>query len=334
MADVLRGGADGDTLNGVAGIDTLHGEAGIDTLNGGADPDGLLGGSDGDTLNGDGGIDDLQGEAGDDTLNGGTEDDWLYGGAGSDALNGGDGIDTATYAGETQPVTVNLGVGGPNDGSASDVGADNRDNISTTDVEAVVGGNANDFLQGTTTTFAVTLSGGPGADVLRAGFGAGTLLGGDGNDDLLGGPEPDSLDGGTGNDVLNGGDSGDSIAGGAGNDQIEARDPFADTVACGAGTDTARTGTTDTRTGCEPGTTITRKPAKTTTARRATFRFVSANPAGAKFQCKLDRKAWAPCSSGKTYARLARGAHTFRVRARDKDGTLDPTPAAYTWRIR
>lgn len=59
--------------------------------------------------------------------------------------------------------------------------------------------------------------------------------------------------------------------------------------------------------------------------RKATFRFRSSE-AGAKFRCRLDARKAAGCSSPKTYAGLAAGAHTFRAYAIDGAGNADPTP--------
>jgi hypothetical protein len=51
----------------------------------------------------------------------------------------------------------------------------------------------------------------------------------------------------------------------------------------------------------------------------------SSVPAGAGFECKLDRKPFRPCASPKAY-RLKPGRHTIQVRA-VLDGVFDPTPA-------
>ena len=66
---------------------------------------------------------------------------------------------------------------------------------------------------------------------------------------------------------------------------------------------------------------------------KATFRFASAE-SGARFSCKLDKKQTRPCSSPKTYKKLAPGNHVFRVRARDRAGNVDATPAVKRFRIR
>jgi hypothetical protein len=44
--------------------------------------------------------------------------------------------------------------------------------------------------------------------------------------------------------------------------------------------------------------------------------------------------SWAACASPRTYRNLATGLHTFRVRAMDQNGNVDPTPATRTWRVR
>ena len=56
------------------------------------------------------GNDDVTGTSGANTLLGGTGNDTLEGGAGSDVLNGGAGTDTASYAGSSAGVTVEMGV--------------------------------------------------------------------------------------------------------------------------------------------------------------------------------------------------------------------------------
>jgi hypothetical protein len=80
-----------------------------------------------------------------------------------------------------------------------------------------------------------------------------------------------------------------------------------------------------------PNTRITSGPARRARARRASFRFRSTER-GSTFQCRLDGLAWRRCRSPKTYTRMAPGSHTFRVRAHDAAGNVDPTPAVRRWR--
>jgi hypothetical protein len=67
--------------------------------------------------------------------------------------------------------------------------------------------------------------------------------------------------------------------------------------------------------------------------RKATFRFASGEP-GSTFSCKLDEKKFRPCTSPKTYKKLRPGNHVFRVRARDRAGNLDATPAVKRFKIK
>ena len=82
-----------------------------------------------------------------------------------------------------------------------------------------------------------------------------------------------------------------------------------------------------------PDTTITARPPGSTRNRKATFRFVSNEP-GSTFQCKHMNGAWMACSSPKVYNNLGTGMHKFQVRAIDRNGNVDDTPAVDTWRIR
>jgi DNA-binding beta-propeller fold protein YncE len=79
-----------------------------------------------------------------------------------------------------------------------------------------------------------------------------------------------------------------------------------------------------------PNTRIKAGPPKTTRSRTARFRFVSTER-GSRFECKLDKKRWARCRSPKRYVGLKRGRHTFLVRAIDRVGNIDLTPAKRSW---
>jgi DNA-binding beta-propeller fold protein YncE len=79
-----------------------------------------------------------------------------------------------------------------------------------------------------------------------------------------------------------------------------------------------------------PNTRIRRGPPKTTRSRTASFRFTSTERRS-RFECKLDKRRWARCRSPKRYTGLKRGKHTFRVRATDRAGNTDLTPAKRTW---
>jgi hypothetical protein len=81
-----------------------------------------------------------------------------------------------------------------------------------------------------------------------------------------------------------------------------------------------------------PQTALRRKPAKKNADRTPTFRF-SSDEAGSTFQCKLDSKPFRACQSPLTTKPLRLGRHTFKVRARDESGKLDPTPASYRFKV-
>ena len=81
-----------------------------------------------------------------------------------------------------------------------------------------------------------------------------------------------------------------------------------------------------------PDTSITAGPTGNNNPDTATFTFASTE-AGSTFQCSLDGAAFSACSSDIGYAGLAKGEHTFQVRAIDAAGNVDATPASRTWRV-
>jgi hypothetical protein len=66
----------------------------------------------------------------------------------------------------------------------------------------------------------------------------------------------------------------------------------------------------------------------------ATFTFTSPEDGG--FQCRLDSDEWwdwRSCTSPQSYSSLADGAHTFEVRALNRPGHPDPTPAVANFTV-
>lgn len=81
-----------------------------------------------------------------------------------------------------------------------------------------------------------------------------------------------------------------------------------------------------------PDTKITAGPRGKTDKRFVRFRF-RATEAGSRFQCRLDRGKFRPCRSPKTLKRLKPGAHRLRVRAVDRAGNVDRSPAVRRFRV-
>ncbi len=83
-----------------------------------------------------------------------------------------------------------------------------------------------------------------------------------------------------------------------------------------------------------PDTTLGSHPAKKikTTKKRVKVRFrFSTATAGATFKCKLDKAAFAPCTSPKTY-KVKAGKHKFSVEA-VSGGVTDSTPATFRFKV-
>ncbi|MBX7253381.1 MAG: SMP-30/gluconolactonase/LRE family protein [Candidatus Promineofilum sp.] len=84
-----------------------------------------------------------------------------------------------------------------------------------------------------------------------------------------------------------------------------------------------------------PETTITAKPAALSNDPTPDFAFTSSEgnyAAGIYFYCQTDANAWVSCGGDSiTYFNLFDGDHTFRVKAEDTLGNVDPTPATWSW---
>jgi Ca2+-binding RTX toxin-like protein len=225
------GGFEGDPI---AGQD-------VENVAGGSGNDNLTGSDEANVLTGNAGNDTLTGNGGTDVLQGGDGDDWMIPGAGNDTAAGGAGTDTVDYASAGAGgvgVNVNLATG-----QASGEG---NDTIS--DTENASGSSFADSMRGTTGPNVLNSRGGndavqalDGDDTVNGGAGQDTLNGGGANDRVSGGTGQDTIRGGGGNDNLNGGPAADTIYGGAGNDVLSG----------GAGPDDHRGGPGTDR--CNPG---------------------------------------------------------------------------------
>ncbi len=81
-----------------------------------------------------------------------------------------------------------------------------------------------------------------------------------------------------------------------------------------------------------PATAIDSGPANLTNDPTPTFSF-SATGSPASFECSLDGAAFSACDSPFIAAPLANGPHSFRVRAIDGVGNVDPTPASSSFTV-
>jgi Ca2+-binding RTX toxin-like protein len=229
-ANVLVGGGGGDRLVGLSGADELDGGALGDTTNADGALDlasyedrsipvaATLGGvnPDGDVLKDIGGL--IGGSAAD-TLTGDAGPNPLVGGGGADTLVGGGGADALS--------------GGALDGTPDDA----LDTVSYADGRA------------TGVTLDLTAQTNSDADVFSD---IQAFAGSDLADTLTGSAGDDVLQGGGGDDTLTGLAGVDTLRGQGDDDDLQAQDGIAETVDCGAGTDSATADATDTLTDCEP----------------------------------------------------------------------------------
>jgi concanavalin A-like lectin/glucanase superfamily protein len=51
------------------------------------------------------------------------------------------------------------------------------------------------------------------------------------------------------------------------------------------------------------------------------------------FDCSIDNTGYLPCTSGQSFALAGDGPHSFAVRAHDRAGNLDASPAIYAWTV-
>jgi len=79
-----------------------------------------------------------------------------------------------------------------------------------------------------------------------------------------------------------------------------------------------------------PETELTDTPPSADNSTTVTFAFRS-NEANALFDCSLDNAGYAPCDSGAPVGPIGDGSHSFAVRARDRAGNIDPSPAVFPW---
>jgi hypothetical protein len=89
----------------------------------------------------------------------------------------------------------------------------------------------------------------------------------------------------------------------------------------------SRTFTVDT---VAPSTRFTKKAPKRFFKQRVKFKFAATEP-GSRFQCRLDGRTWRACPSTFRYG-VKIGRHTIQVRAVDRAGNADRSPAKYSFK--
>jgi Ca2+-binding RTX toxin-like protein len=272
FANAIYGNGGDDTIEGGSGNDVLDGGAGLDTASyagstqgvtvslartdaqdtGGAGIDVLI---NFENLAGSVFADILTGDGNSNSITGGAGADLIEGGAGDDVLDGGADRDTASYAGATGAVTVDLSVAGSQNtlgagadtlisienltGSAfSDTLSSNADDnviVGGAGNDLIAGGPGNDILDGGADIDTVTYATAPSGIVVNLGItlaqdtvGAGidtlsgfeNLTGSAFADTLTGDADANTIVGANGDDTIEGGDGNDRLDGGAGIDTI------------------------------------------------------------------------------------------------------------------
>src|SRR3982750_1920553 len=82
---------------------------------------------------------------------------------------------------------------------------DSSNHQTISDIQRIITGNGNDFLDLASTTVNlgdITIFGGPGNETIWDGSGNDTINAGSGNPNIVGGPGNDIINGGTGNDTI------------------------------------------------------------------------------------------------------------------------------------
>jgi hypothetical protein len=103
--------------------------------------------------------------------------------------------------------------------------------------------------------------------------------------------------------------------------------PFLGAAALTAPAPTGSPAPTGTSAHRAPNTTITRLHVNKH-SHQAAIRFHGSGGAGRlSFRCKLDHARWTRCRSPLTYKHLKKGKHTVQIKAMDRRGHADPTPA-------
>lgn len=81
-----------------------------------------------------------------------------------------------------------------------------------------------------------------------------------------------------------------------------------------------------------PSTTLTESPPAADNSTMVRFSFTSGEE-NVTFDCSLDGATYAACDSGTEFGPVADGSHSFAVRAHDRAGNVDASPAIHAWAV-
>jgi Ca2+-binding RTX toxin-like protein len=333
---------------------------------GGVGADTVLGGASEDVL-----VDDPPqsiGAASADTLEGGPGDDALIHNGGADTLDGGEGSDLFLSVSICDGERIKGGAALANDrdnaswARLGSIGVDARldldevGEVGPGEAPVCSGGRPFDTMEGIE-----DLEGSEGSDVLYGDEGVNQLLGHRGEDTYraLGGDDSIFANSGTRDRVIDCGEGTDSAVidlaaigdpppigcesvreGGANEFQTEIEQPLPAPVATPSPPPAPTTPPVTTKPAPKPDRTpprtkLLRRPphlVRVAPGRRAAVVFRFAASESSRFECKLDARPYRRCHSP-LRARLAPGAHTFRVFAIDAAGNRDKTPALLRLRV-
>ncbi|WP_210168668.1 calcium-binding protein, partial [Methylobacterium sp. Leaf108] len=245
----LEGGLGSDRLVGGGGLDwASYAHATTGVVANLTTPSSNTGEAQGDTYSG---IENLYGSSFADTLTGNNLANEFEGGAGADRLDGSTGLDTASYAGSTSGVSVDLSAGTATGGHAAGdtlTGIENLRGSAFADTLAggtgtnvLIGGAGDDLYTVNDTADEVQERAGEGRDIVRSLASSYTLSSNVEELVLLtgavsgtGNAEDNRLVGNGADNLLDGGAGADTLEGGAGNDTYVV-DNLADRVVEGPG---------------------------------------------------------------------------------------------------
>ena len=250
--------------------------------------------------------------------------DTLIGLGGNDTFDGLNGADTISYAeGSTGPVTIDLALATPQ--ATGGAGTDTIVNAFGSGIENVIGSPFGDTITGNALDNTITPGG--GADTVSTLGGADTVISGVAGQDT----GADTVNCGADTDAATADDQIDALSACENVSLVNLVPPIVppDDGGGGGGDDGGGGQPADTD---PPETSFGKAPKGKLKKPKTTIEF-SSDEAGSTFQCKLDKKPSAACTSPHKLKKLKPGKHTFSVFATDRAGNADATPAVAKFKV-